>query len=355
MPWYTPLLSPPRLDWLQVEISTCCNASCLYCPRTIYSSGWQSRHMPLELFRRLKSTLKKTDLVFLQGWGEPFTHPDFFEFVRFAQSTGCRVGTTSNGQILSESFCRRIVEAPLDILALSLAGCGQDNDRVRRGTSLEHVSNVLDMLRRIKKEVGTDRPALHIAYLLLRSRLADLEELPSFFAGLGVDQVVISSLDLVAARDLETEALVPQNEGEYAELRSRLDAAIAAAGKLGVSMHAWLARPEHHFKETAPAHPRQPAGQPVQSSACTENIDNAAVIGVDGNVSPCVYARLPIEGSVHHWVSGNDRPFTPLVFGNIQQASFAQIWRSRAYASFRQSHHHNQPPLPCRECIRRRM
>jgi hypothetical protein len=33
--------------------------------------------MPLSLFRRLKPALKNTDLVYLQGWGEPLTHPDF--------------------------------------------------------------------------------------------------------------------------------------------------------------------------------------------------------------------------------------------------------------------------------------
>ncbi len=355
MPWYQSLFPAPRLDWLQVEISTHCNASCLYCPHTIYSSCWQSRHMPLSLFQGLKPALKKTKLVFLQGWGEPLTHPDFLEFVRFAQSAGCRVGTTTNGSLLTEDLCRKIVASGLDMIALSLAGIDQENDRIRKGTSLVQVMEAIARLRRIKQELGVDRPALHIAYLLLRSRLEDLERLPSFFAALGVDQVVISTLDLIASPDLTNETLVPENEKLYTELRGRLDATIAAADQLGLSMHAWLAHPVRRVSEVHDDPHGQSSKLPGHAGICTENINNAAVIAVDGRVSPCVYTQLPLSTSVSQWVDGKEQPFQPLLFGNIRQTSFAAIWRARAYAAFRRDHRLGHLPLPCRDCVRMRM
>ena len=45
MPWYWPFSTPPRLDWLQVEISTFCNAACVYCPRTLYACRWRNSLM----------------------------------------------------------------------------------------------------------------------------------------------------------------------------------------------------------------------------------------------------------------------------------------------------------------------
>lgn len=175
--------------------------------------------MPLELFRGLKPTPKKNDLVFLHGKGDPFTHPDFFEFARFAQSLGCQVGTTTNGMPLKEESRRRLIEARLDILTLSLTDIYQIIDQIRRSTSLKQVLNALGMLRRMAKETGQKLPAIHIAYLLLRSQMDNLQKLPPFFAELGIVQVVISTLDFVAAPELANKPLCTTN---YDRIRNTL-------------------------------------------------------------------------------------------------------------------------------------
>lgn len=84
----------PRLEWLQIEISSDCTANCFYCPRTVYKDRWLTQHMEESLFRRLLPAFKKIRFVHLQGWGDPFTHPQFFDFARLAKHAGCQVGTT---------------------------------------------------------------------------------------------------------------------------------------------------------------------------------------------------------------------------------------------------------------------
>ena len=81
-----------NLDWLQVAVTSHCNASCAYCPHTIYRRQWQSRHLSLTTFQRLLPDLQRVRLVYLQGWGEPFLHPDFFTLVSLAKQAGCQVG-----------------------------------------------------------------------------------------------------------------------------------------------------------------------------------------------------------------------------------------------------------------------
>jgi MoaA/NifB/PqqE/SkfB family radical SAM enzyme len=358
MPWHWPSFASPQLDWLQVEISTHCNAACLYCPRTLYAAHWRNRLMSLEDFRRLAPVLRTTRLVYLQGWGEPLTHPDFFTFARLAKACGCQVGTTTNGMLLSEEVCRRLIEAEIDVVGFSLAGTvAAENDRIRRGTSLQQALACIETLNRLKAQLGADKPAVHVAYLLLRSGLAAVEALPGLLAPLGVDQVVISTLDLIARQDLAVEALAPASLEEHAALRQRLDAVIAAGREQGLPIHDWLAEPQGQ-RSVGSAEGTAP------EAACTENVCKAAFVAVDGGVSPCVYANLPLAGGAIHWVGGGNgisgisataTPLRPIVFGNLQRQSFAAVWRSRAYADFRRAHQQGRPPEQCQGCVRLRM
>jgi hypothetical protein len=61
-------LFTPRFDWIQVEVTTHCQASCTYCPHTVYREHWAGRHLALATFRRLLPVLKRARLVHLQGW-----------------------------------------------------------------------------------------------------------------------------------------------------------------------------------------------------------------------------------------------------------------------------------------------
>ena len=355
MPWYWPFSTPPRLDWLQVEISTFCNAACVYCPRTLYACRWRNSLMPLALFNRLIPVFRRTRLVYLQGWGEPLTHPDFLTMVHSAKGCGCQVGTTTNGMLLTEDLCHRLVETKLDLIALSLAGIDDSNDRIRRGTTLQQVRAAIAMLNRIKQERGSDTPAVHIAYLLLRSHVSDIETLPHFFASMGVDQAVVSTLDVIADQSLAEEALIPKNQEEYTLLRRRLDAMITTGRGLVLPIHAWLATPApdqgEQGKTGIATHPYpDPAGD-----QCTEHVLHAAVVAADGGVSPCVYTNLRLNGAASHWVDGRETALASVVMGNIGSQSFAAIWRSRGYRAFRRAHRDSHPPSPCRDCVRRRM
>jgi hypothetical protein len=53
-----------------------------------------NRHMPIELFYELIPFLRYTDLVYLQGWGEPLVHKDLFEMVRSGLRNASDSGTS---------------------------------------------------------------------------------------------------------------------------------------------------------------------------------------------------------------------------------------------------------------------
>ena len=90
----------PQLDWIQVEISSYCNASCVYCPHWAFRRNLQNRFLSIQAFRNLVPAFSNTHLVYLQGWGEPFTHPQFLVL--------CRQSGNGN-RIQTGFFARRIL------------------------------------------------------------------------------------------------------------------------------------------------------------------------------------------------------------------------------------------------------
>jgi len=321
----------PTFDWVQVEVTTHCNAACLYCPRTVYQETWQDRHLSLEIFRKLQPVFSRTRLVHLQGWGEPFLNPEFFEMVTLAKEAGCQVGTTTNGLLLDREHIARLVDSGIDTVAFSLSGTDEENNRIRKGTRLTKVLEAIQALSRKKEELKAVRPAIHVAYMLFRSGLEGVGRLPSLLQGLGVTQVVASTLDFIPSSDLQGEALIPATEGEYDDLCSRLDAVVGEGERYGMNMHYHLVSPVHRRK------------------VCTENVQRALCISSDGAVTPCVFTDLQIS-QASYLLGNQSRPYQRMAFGNIHEQSLMEIWRGKAYVRFRRSFEKGDLADVCQGC-----
>ena len=338
-------------DWLQLEVSSQCPAACIYCPTALFREWGNNRLMSMETFHRLLPAFSRTRMVFLQGWGEPFLNPHLFEMVRLAKAAGCRVGTTTNGMLLDADKLAGLVNSGMDIVAFSLAGCGETNDAVRKGTRLAHVLESIRQLSRIRENEGTARPEIHIAYMLLRSGLDEIDQLPSLLAGSGVSQVVVSTLDLILMPALKQEALIPSSRDEYNDLRTRLDRLAASGRESGLDIRCQMVDFRSGIDASVPAELDITAFLPFRQPACTENIQRAAFISAGGDVSPCVYTNLPVA-SPSMVVAQTERPYQRLIFGNIHERSLEDIWKSKTYREFRHSHRGGQLEAPCRGCLK---
>lgn len=334
MPWRgLGSLFMPRFDWIQVEATSYCNAACIYCPHTVYQDRWANRHLSLGTFKNLLSAFAKIRLVYLQGWGEPFLHPDFFSLVAMAKGAGCQVGTTTNGMLLDDGKILRLVESGIDVVAFSLAGVDEANDMRRWGTRLEKVLSAIETLIRVKENLGSAKPAIHIAYMLLRSGMKDLKRLPSTLKGLGVSQVVISTLDFVPHRDLAGETFLPEKAQEYEELRAQLGELAEVSQRCQLKIH-------YHLKESG-----------ERRLICPENVQGALFVGAAGRVSPCVFANLPVSRATYY-VRGTERPYQRLTFGNLDELPLPAIWRQQAYVNFRRSFFTGKLISLCQNCLK---
>lgn len=324
-------LRTPELDWIQIEVSSFCDASCIYCPNTVFRRMWINRHLPLTTLRKLLPALSEVKLVYLQGWGEPFQNPDFFEMVKLAKDAGCLVGTSTNGMLLDDEQTRQVIESGMDIIAFSLAGVDDNNDLTRKGTKFETVMKTIESINREKQKAGTDSPLINIAYMLLRSRTKDLSRLPLAFSKTEINQIVISTLDFIPDINLANEALLSADEIDYKKFRNLLDKTVAEGISLNLDIHYNLYNPSKRRR------------------VCTENVQNALFVSSDGTVSPCVFTNLPITKTTlpgDSWSS----PYQRMTFGNINEHPLSSIWDQKAYKLFRNSFNTDHPPETCLSC-----
>jgi MoaA/NifB/PqqE/SkfB family radical SAM enzyme len=325
----------PKLDWIQVEVSSYCNADCIYCPHTAYKQNWRNRYLSMEAFTNLIPAFSTTKLVYLQGWGEPFTHPQFFEMVRLAKEAFCMVGTTSNGTLLNRDIIARLINEGLDIIGFSLAGVDEDNNRIRKGTRIKKVLNCMEELHNAKQKYGSDTPAIHIAYMLLRSGLDVLDKLPEFLSLTGADQTVVSSLSFVVNPTMESESILSTGEKEHSELKQRLIQIRDDSANNGAEVHFHIV-------------------SPVQNQfSCSENIPRAIVVGSDGSISPCVMKQIPVQGENFYYSRGQKQLQKNLSFGNIHTDSLDTIWHRQEYQQFVHDFQKGGDPSICRNCLKR--
>lgn len=318
-------LGSPELDWVQVEVTTRCNAACIYCPHTLLRKRWTDRDMPMGVFRRLIPFLKYTDLVYLQGWGEPLLNENLFEMIRICRDRGKRVGLTTNGMLLTDKTLQTLVDLKLDVLGISLAGThSKTHNRIRKGTDLDRIISSLEALRTIKDAKETQRPSVHLAYLMLKSNFDELRKIVSLAKAVGAEQVVASNLTLILDPKLSAEAIF-DDTGEKDYYRTTLE-------EIKKKAHGEKMVFEYHG----------PALDDT-SLVCRENVRAACVISVGGEVIPCVLMdpvlsdkRMQGEkGPCHYIFKGQRLPLNSLFFGSIETESLTEIWYRRDYSAFR--------------------
>lgn len=81
-----------------VEITNICNKNCSFCPGT----KREKRRMSLEEFKKIAHNLVGvTEYLYLHLMGEPLTHPDLAEIIKYANSLGFKCAITTNGSLIS--------------------------------------------------------------------------------------------------------------------------------------------------------------------------------------------------------------------------------------------------------------
>jgi radical SAM protein with 4Fe4S-binding SPASM domain len=319
---------PFHLDWIQLEVSALCNASCLYCPRHTRGDRFREGLMEWSTFERIEPYLASADLVYLQGWGEPLLHPDLWRMVRRVRAAGAATGFTTNGTLLGADSRERLIEYGVNVVAVSLAGATrQTHERFRPDCSFEALDETMLALRDLKRSKCSGAPHVHLAFLLLCSNLEEVPGLIALAQRWGASAIVVSNLNLAESPELLGESVALRRD-LWPRATEVLEQTKQLAADHGIELHY-----------------RLPQGS--EASACPENVLNSCFVSHRGDVSPCVFTSPGAGDS--------------LVFGNVCDQPLPEIWDSTEASEFRAAFRERLNsggtgaaglPAPCRNCSR---
>lgn len=143
---------------LLVDPSSLCNLRCRWCPSgydaLIAQTGRAQQVMPFALFQKIVEQAAEFEAPFrvlrLYKEGEPLVNHQFEEMVRLAKQSGCfsRIDTTTNGLLLNPERNRRMIEAGIDQINISVNGVDEEQMYKHTGRQVDfqaYVRNIRDL------------------------------------------------------------------------------------------------------------------------------------------------------------------------------------------------------------------
>jgi len=300
---------------VQIEVTSRCSTGCLFCPHDALSDRWVDGDMSLGLFsEHILPYLDLFELVYLQGWGEPMLHPDLWDMLGMAEDKGCRTGFTTNGTWLEKEQNKRLLDMGVDMISVSFAGTAAPvHESLRTNSKFPQLCQNFENLASLKKQYGRERPWLELHFLMTRANLGEFPALVELAGSLGADEVVATNLSYSPSLALDSKHVF--GEQPLAEDIEIIDQAKQTAERLNLPLRVYPLQTEPN------------------TLVCDADPVNTVYVNHRGDVTPCVYLGLTVQGQVPRFYQGEAYPFDTISFGNVC-AGFAQALQSQEREAF---------------------
>ena len=306
-----------RWRLLQVESAIACNLDCVMCPWREITKNPQNRGlMTDEVWAAIRPYLPDVNSVDFTGGGEPLLQPKLEEWIAEAKNAGCETGFLSNGLLLKKDRLKRILDANLDWICISIDGATADTyHKIRIGSDFERVcANVVN----IAELRAGSRPKTMINFVLMHINFHQVEEILHLAARLGIDQVNFKQCDVIrgaAGKDLGL--FGPKETREIRRIKKSLDKAKRLAKKLKIQTTSF---------------PFTPQERPV----CDQDPRHSMFIRYDGTVAPCI--NLAIGGPTTF--VGKDVTMPSVHYGRLPEMDLMELWNSETCKLYREQFKH---------------
>ena len=163
-----------------LDVCDRCNFRCNFCPCNNSNEAIKSRRktMNFELFKKIIDDMSefntKIRVVNLYAYGEPLLNPYFGDMLKYLKNKDVcnEIRVTSNGSLLTDELCEKMVENGLDMFRLSLYGLSDEEYLVNTGVNIDYSklkSNIAYLYELNKKNEGSLKISLKAASSFINS------------------------------------------------------------------------------------------------------------------------------------------------------------------------------------------
>lgn len=269
----------PRVPlYFSFEPTTACNLSCPECPSGLGQFTRPEGNSSSNTFNQLIAEWgKKASICTFYFQGEPFIHPQIYDYIKTAHTAGLYTISSSNGHFFNAQGVERLAKSGLSKLIISVDGITEESYlKYRVGGDFGKVLNGLWNLSEARLN-GRLKTTIVLQFIVFSHNEHELEEIPTFLEGFpGVDFFVTKTAQVYGA-DVESYSRLPRNQKYNRYMR------------------------------------------PAPAKGCSR-MERGAVVTWDGKVLPCCFDK-----------DGDN------AFGNGIEHGFSTIWSNKRSKVFRRS------------------
>ncbi|GAB4266999.1 MULTISPECIES: radical SAM protein [Deferrisoma] len=108
--------------WIAWETTQRCNLRCVHCRCSSDLEAAQGDFTTEEAKKLLDDIAEVSKPVIVLSGGEPLLRPDIWEIARYGTDKGFRMCMATNGTLVTDEVCRKMLEADIKMVSLSLDG-----------------------------------------------------------------------------------------------------------------------------------------------------------------------------------------------------------------------------------------
>jgi len=335
---------PPQKVY--IELTTDCNMDCPMCIRHSWSEP--SRPMSDATFEAVITQLSEMPsvrTVNFSGFGEPLTHPKFFELAKRAKQAGLNVEMITNGLLLDSETIDKLIALPLDRLIVSVDSLSAPSGKMLHENSFTQVADSLRTLYHRRQLAKQANPDINIEFVATRKNIHELPELRRLSLVLGFSRIIVTNL-------------IPQTPEQADELL------YGACGPItrGQEISPWqpcIDMPVMDVSDEVNDVTKRLSNTGIllrvngaevsgAGSKCRFVDEGTFAICADGSLSPC----LALMHSHTYYFRKQSKRILAYHPGNVAEASIKEIWGSPEYRAFRDRVRQNEfsPCLDCGGC-----
>jgi len=318
-----------QLAKVYIEPTNRCNITCVTCMRNIWDEPLGK--MAPETFEQILGGLKQITprpLVFFGGIGEPLFHTQTIEMIERVREIGAPVEIITNGILLNAERSRRLIDAHIETLWISIDGAQPESYAdVRLGAELPRVIENVQTFRSMRRHSFRPMPEIGINFVAMKRNIHDLPAVLKLALSLGARRFMASNV-LPYDRSMQKETLYNAALINIAYLPSpwlpRLN--IPKLDIDDTTREAFLGALQSGWNVTF-------AGNNLggANDVCNFVESGSMAIGWDGSVAPCI----PLLHSHTTYLRKRERLIRRHVIGKVSEHSLSDLWNDPGYVAYR--------------------